>query len=252
MLEQLEELVWQTGQAVLALGQTNNYRIQAKADESPLTEADTLADSMLCQGLEAISSWPIISEERVRPLNQGEPKRYWLIDPIDGTKEYIANRPTYTINVALIEGGVPILGVVYAPSLGELYSGTLQKGLRLNRKAFRPSTWPEAKTLVCSVSHVEAELENFASDEGFQERIAIGSSYKFCLVAAGKAHCYPRFRSLSAWDIAAGHAVALAAGCQVLSRVDGGPVEYRFHRTSMPPFVVLAPGFNLQDVAGLR
>ncbi len=247
MLGLLEELIWETGQAILRMDTAQDLRVRHKKDQSPLTEADLLADRMLKAGLERILPLPLVSEESVSPALGAEPERYWLIDPIDGTKEFIAHRPTYTVNIALIEAGKPVLGVVYAPSLGELYSGTREDGLRLNGRSLSALHWPEKKTLVCSLSHSEAELDAFALREGINERIAIGSSYKFCLVARGKAHCYPRFRSLSSWDIAAGHAVAMAAGCQVLSWEGRQPLHYSYGQKEMPPFVVLAPDFKLQQ-----
>jgi len=119
MIEELEQLAYEAGQAVLPLYEAGEYAISAKPDQSPLTLADLLADSIIHQGIRRLSSLPMISEESREPLDMppGEVSSYWLVDPIDGTKEFIKRQPTFTINIALIEDGVPVLGVVYAPVL---------------------------------------------------------------------------------------------------------------------------------------
>lgn len=246
MLQTLEDLADEVGRAILPLFESGRFGTQTKADASPVTEADFLADKIIASGLRRFSDLPILSEEVPLSDLSASPRQYWLIDPIDGTKEFIAKRPQFTINIALISDGVPISGVVYAPALGELYAGTLGESFRINRQAVGPRQWPAEKTLVCSRSHPEAELIAFMEREGYRHSLPTGSSFKFCLVAAGKAHAYPRFRSLSTWDTAAGHAIALAGGCTVIELESGQPLRYSYQQLKTPAFCVLAPGIKLR------
>lgn len=245
MIAGLEDLAEEVGRAILPLFTSGQFETRTKADATPVTEADILADRIISRGLRRISDLPILSEEVPINLRQGNPPRYWIIDPIDGTREFIEKRPSFTVNIALIEQGIPVAGVVYAPALDELYAGTLRAGVRFNRRIARPSEWPEERTLVCSRSRPEDELLAFMEKESISRSLPIGSSLKFCWVAFGKAHCYPRFRSLSSWDTAAGHAVALAGGCKVLDMKTGEPLVYSYQQLHTPAFCVLAPDFKL-------
>jgi 3'(2'), 5'-bisphosphate nucleotidase len=216
--------------------------VQTKDDHSPVTKADLLANEIICRGLRQFSSLPIISEE-----GSGESwpdaeqiSSYWLIDPVDGTKEFIAHRPTFTVNIALIDRGVPVAGVVYAPEREELYSGS-DEGLRINQLRVQP-VWGADRVAVCSASRPEKEFDGFLQANDLTSVLKIGSSIKFCLVAKGEAHFYPRFSPLSAWDIAAGDAVARAAGCSMLEMKSGQPLSYEFKRRWNPGFILQAPG----------
>ena len=247
MIKALEDIAAEVGRAVLPLYESGLYSRQTKEDLSPVTEADILADQIIAAGLRRISDYPILSEEVPAQAQKTLPERFWVIDPIDGTKEFIQKRPSFTINIALVESGIPVAGVVFAPALGEMYAGTLRGGLRLNGKPFTPVQWPEETTLVCSRSHPEDELAAFMKSEGISRSLPIGSSLKFCWVAFGKAQYYPRFRSLASWDTAAGHAVALAGSCQVFSMETGQPFLYSYQELRTPPFCVLAPGVRLRS-----
>lgn len=243
-IEQLEAIAEEAGNAVLPLYRSGHIDVITKADASPVTKADLLANEIICRGIRQFSNLPIISEEGsgddVDPKDH--PSSFWLIDPIDGTKEFIAHRPTFTVNIALIEHGVPIAGVVHAPDRGELYSGSSQ-GFRLNG-ALQSPQWAAEPTVVASATHTEKEFEAFLSKNQLLKVLRIGSSIKFCLVAKGDAHYYPRYNSLSAWDIAAGHAVARAAGCHMLDMKSGKPVLYDFRQRWVPGFVLHAPGLT--------
>ncbi len=247
MIEALEEIAAEVGRAVLPLYESGLYARQTKDDLSPVTEADILADKIIAAGLRRFSNYPILSEE-IQPIAQkASPERFWVIDPIDGTKEFIQKRPSFTINIALVEAGIPVAGVVFAPALGEMFAGTLAGGLRFNGTPFLAPAWPDEPTLVCSRSHPEDELQAFMHREGITRSLPIGSSLKFCWVAFGKAQYYPRFRSLASWDTAAGHAVALAGQCEIFSMETGLPFLYSFEQLRTPPFCVLAPGIRLRS-----
>jgi len=177
----------------------------------------------------------------------GNPRRprprschFGFVTPKDGTKEVMANGPPFTVNIALIDQGIPVAGVVYAPEREELYSGSDQ-GLRINQEKVNP-TWGPDRVVVSSASRPEKEFDGFLQDNALSTVIKIGSSFKFCLVAKGEAHFYPRFSPLSAWDIAAGDAVARAAGCSMLEIKSGQPLRYEFKRRWNPGFILQAPG----------
>ncbi len=217
--------------------------IEAKADQSPVTVADREAEEILLAALGVIApDIPVIAEEavsegRVPAIGQS----FFLVDPLDGTKEFINKRGEFTVNVALIEGGAPILGLVYAPALGELYVTLTPNEAGLARIApgavvsgasdcqfqrIRVRT-PDRNALVAvaSRSHMTVETEAFLARFAIAERRDSGSSLKFCAIARGDADIYPRLAPTMEWDIAAGHAVLAAAGGSVTS-ADGTPLRY--------------------------
>lgn len=252
MIAALEDIALEAGAAILPLFRSGKFESSLKADQTPVSTADYLADKIIRQRLVQLLDIPILSEEsdpdakEAAPLaSSGEVPRFWCIDPIDGTKEFLKGQPQFTVNIALIEAGVPVAGVIYAPALDHLCAGVLGQGLRFNRQPQGSFSWPDELTLVSSRQHPEAELEAFMQSEGYTQRLMVGSSLKFSYVALGLAHCYPRFRRLSIWDIAAGHALVQAVGCRVLSLETGQPFLYSFHEHCSPPFCVLAPGREL-------
>lgn len=208
-----------------------------KADRSPVTEADERAEAVIVGIISAVfPDIPLVAEEAVAaghvPDTEGRP--FILIDPLDGTKEFINRNPEFTVNIALIEAGTPVLGVVYAPAKGIAYSGSARGAEKLvidadfkvvarERIQVRPCKAP--LVAVASRSHYSRETEQFLSDNGITERKSMGSSLKFCLVAEGEADVYPRFGRTMEWDTAAGDAVLRAAG-GVTVGVDGEPLVY--------------------------
>ncbi len=241
-ISRLEDLALEAGEAVMKIHRAGKIDVRTKDDRSPVTQADLLANDIICRGLRQLSPLPIISEEGSGESwpDAGAISTYWLIDPIDGTKEFIAHRPTFTVNIALIDQGTPVAGVVYAPEREELYSGSVE-GFRINRQLMKP-IWGQNRVAVCSASRPEQEFDGFVQDNELSSVVKIGSSIKFCLVAKGEAHFYPRFSPLSAWDIGAGDAVARAAGCSMLEMKSGQPLRYEFKRRWNPGFILQAPG----------
>jgi len=220
VLDQICQLARDAGDAIMRVydGQTP-LDVAHKSDDSPVTAADIAAHKVIVAGLQALTpAIPVLSEEdpagwEVRQHWQ----KYWLVDPLDGTKEFIKRNGEFTVNIALIEGGKPVLGVVYAPVLQVLYSAD-------NGKAWKEEGGHQVQIqvqnahpplVVVSRSHSDSELEDYLSQLGEHQTTAIGSSLKFCLVAEGKAQLYPRFGPTNIWDTGAGHAVALAAGAHV-------------------------------------
>jgi 3'(2'), 5'-bisphosphate nucleotidase len=208
-----------------------------KSDGSPVTEADLAAEAVIHAGLKRLlPDIPIISEEADQmPVLADLEGDFILVDPLDGTREFVAGRPEYTVNIALIRRRVPVAGVVYAPALRDLYLGgetalhtrcKPQDDLassQMDTIRCRPSSEPPV--LAVSRSHLDLETKGFVDKQGECQRIDIGSSLKFGLIARGDADLYPRFSPTMEWDTAAGHAVLNAAGGSLLMP-DGAPFLY--------------------------
>jgi 3'(2'), 5'-bisphosphate nucleotidase len=227
------------GGAIMAVYATD-FAVQQKADASPVTVADEAAEKIILADLAAIAPGvPVVAEEAVAagrvPVIAN---RFFLVDPLDGTREFVARRDEFTVNVAFIEAGEPVLGVVFAPARHELYWGDVRAGKAGRIEADPDGTMPSlgnaisvrpaparGLTAVASRSHRTPETDAFLANYPVVEFRSIGSSLKFCLVAAGEADIYPRLGPTMEWDTAAGHAVLSAAGGRVIG-LDGEPLRY--------------------------
>ena len=213
----LVDIAEQAGQLTLKyFGQ--NPEVYTKSDQSPLTLADLEAEGYIIEHLKA--SWahiPIVSEEandhEALQSQLVDKAAFFLVDPLDGTKEFLNNRPEFTVNIALIDGGVPVVGVVHAPALETTYyaergQAALKKTARGTERIFCSRHDGEgALSVLASRSHRDEKTEQFLNRINLQETVAIGSSLKFCLLAEGKADLYPRFGPTMEWDVAAGDCV---------------------------------------------
>ncbi len=225
------ELATSAGQAIMRIYQ-GPIDARHKADKSPVTDADHAAEAVILEGLQLhFPDIPIISEEAfaagTRPA-VGD--RFFLVDPLDGTKEFLSRNGEFTVNIALIEHGVAVLGVVYAPARERLFSGEVGGGAFEHGKGaphpLRVRKAPAGAIIaVASRSHNNPQTEEFLSRYKIAQRVEAGSSLKFCLIAAGEADLYPRLGPTMEWDTAAGHAVLAAAGGRVLT-LDGTPLLY--------------------------
>jgi 3'(2'), 5'-bisphosphate nucleotidase len=218
--------------------------VRAKADASPVTVADEAAEAVILARLAVLTpEIPVVAEETVAAghVPDVDEGLFWLVDPLDGTKEFISRNGEVTVNIALIQGSDPVLGVVLAPARGKIWWGAVGHGAMMRDEAGeRPITArarpAEGAVAVASRSHSDAQTEAFLDAEGVAERISAGSSLKFCLVAEGRADLYPRFGRTMEWDVAAGHAVLSAAGGRVTTR-DGAPFRYRKPGFENPAFI---------------
>jgi len=227
-VEQIAVLARKAGAAIMDVYQTD-FSAYEKSDSSPLTEADLAAHRIIVAGLAEISDYPILSEESdpesVDWARRSEWDTYWLVDPLDGTKEFIKKNDEFTVNIALIDNGKPILGVVYCPPLNRIYAGVAGQGAyRQDGENFpvaiQVSSAPENDEMwkvVGSRSHGAEALEQFSAGLGCVELVSMGSSLKLCLVAEGAAHLYPRLAPTCEWDTGAAQAVVEAAGGKVLN-----------------------------------
>jgi 3'(2'), 5'-bisphosphate nucleotidase len=222
------------------------FDIRHKEDKSPVTEADIRAEAAILEILEREAPEILpIAEERVARFGApgAAPARFWLIDPLDGTREFIARNGEFTVNIALIEGDVPVLGVIHAPALGLLYAaagpGTARR--RLKDGSFDPirarPVPPEGALILHSRSHADSKrIAEFAANFSGATRDIAGSAIKFCRLAAGEADIYPRFGTTMEWDTAAGQAVLEAAGGAVTT-LDGAPLRYGKPDFRNPDFI---------------
>lgn len=214
-----------------------------KADNSPVTEADVAANQLITAALQQLTPHiPIIAEEDEAPLTDIRHERFWLVDPLDGTRAFVAGEPEFTVNIALIEQGIPILGVIYSPADKVMYYGDVTEGAFKQKEAAPPKKIHvrekpvEGLTVVRSKSHPSAKTEAFLNSLTIKELIPGSSSVKFCQVAEGSADIYPRFGRTMEWDTAAGHAILNAAGGYVLT-ANGAPLTYGKPGYENPHFI---------------
>jgi 3'(2'), 5'-bisphosphate nucleotidase len=237
LMEPLTDLVIQAGAAILAVNRSA-MKIDGKVDGSPVTEADLAADGIIDEGLaRLIAEVPVLSEERLHLAKPPYRGSFFLIDPLDGTKEFVAGRNEFTVNLALVTNGTPLLGIIGAPALGLVWRGLVGRGaerIAVNEAAARLAGPIRTRSLpkrgepwivAVSRSHGDARTEAFIAARPGAVRETLGSAVKFGRVAEGGADIYPRLAPTCEWDIAAGHAVLTAAGGKV---TDGLGNELRF------------------------
>jgi 3'(2'), 5'-bisphosphate nucleotidase len=233
------------GDAIMKIYSTADFGVEMKSDNSPLTLADRAAHEIIVEHL-AETGIPVLSEEGDEEIQFDQRKNWthlWIVDPLDGTKEFIKRNGEFTVNIALVENGIPVFGVVYAPALDKIYFSVPHDGAYMitgsgnnaKQQSLPAQELPEKFTIVGSRSHstpeTEAYIEEMKAKHGEVDFAASGSSLKFCLVAEGKAHSYPRFAPTMEWDTAAGHAILLAAGGNVM--VWPEKTELRYNRAQL-------------------
>jgi 3'(2'), 5'-bisphosphate nucleotidase len=231
LLDDLAEAAREAGEAIQRIAR-RGFETESKSDSSPVTEADRAAELTILAALAtAAPGVPVIAEEEVaagRIPSHGD--TYFLVDPLDGTREFVGGGDDYTVNIGLIDHKQPILGVVFAPATGRLHGGWVGSGAWVDegpgRSAIRTRARGDHLTAVASKSHLnQATIDYLQEAVGMCDHVAIGSSLKFCILAEGKADIYPRASPTSEWDTAAGHAVLLAAG-GLIDGPDGAPLAY--------------------------
>ena len=248
LLATLRLIAESAGEVILGYyAEGEEIEVRKKADASPVTEADEAAEEFILEALGKLTpDIPIVAEEaaaagRIPDVSGG---RFWLVDPLDGTREFISRNGEFTVNIALIEDGIPQAGVVHAPALAMTWSGagpgsavfseTGKPPMKIEARAIPP----EGATVTASRRHGDRDdLERFLSGYKIKERTTAGSSLKFCLLANAQADLYPRFGRTMEWDTAAGHAVLRAAGGSVTRADDGTPLTYGKPGFENPHFI---------------
>ncbi len=248
----------EAGKKIVEIYNTGDFEVEIKSDNSPLTLADKASHEII-KNILSKTGIPVISEEG-KPLEFEHRKlmnRYWLVDPLDGTKEFISKNGEFTVNIALINYGNPIIGVVYVPVTGELYFANINSSFKkivFNSEEINPNAVSENATLlplntsndefivVGSRSHMNKETEEYIDKLDKQGKplkmITKGSSLKLCIVAEGNADIYPRLGPTMEWDTAAGHAIARSAGRKVTVYPSGEPLKYSKESLINPWFIV--------------
>ncbi len=244
LLHQVERIAREAGALILEV-YAGAFEVRGKADSSPVTEADERAERCIVPALQALDpAVPVVAEEAAaRGESPAVGRRFWLVDPLDGTREFVARNGEFTVNIALIEDGAPVLGVVLEPVADRLYAGLVGQGAWLEENgarrtiSCRQADGPGGVVLACSRSHGdEAALAAWLGQRKVSQRLAVGSSLKFGLLAAGQADIYPRLGRTMEWDTAAGHAVLRAAGGEVRD-LAGAPLRYGKPGFENPHFV---------------
>ena len=245
LVDTLAETAKEAGEAILTVVR-RGFEVESKHDQSPVTEADRAAELVILAALaRAAPGVPVIAEEEVAAGRiPAHDDIFFLVDPLDGTKEFVRGGHDYTVNIGLIERGTPRLGVVFAPATGVLHAGSVGEGAWVEsgqgRHAIQTRPRGDQVTAVASKSHLnQATIDYLEAAVGTCGYISIGSSLKFCIVAEGKADIYPRASPTSEWDTAAGHAVLIAAG-GIVDGPDGGPLRYGKHAFLNRAFVATA------------
>lgn len=255
-LPTLEALARAAGALIMDV-RNRSYEVETKSDASPVTEADRQAEDLILSGLrDAYPNIPIVAEEEsaagLSPDSVGD--RFFLVDPLDGTREFISGNTDFTVNIALINKGEPVMGVVFVPATGTLFSGAAKGATKTVGEKRAPIT--SCKTVsnprvVASRSHRTDETNSWIEALGSCEIVSVGSSLKFCLLAEGSADFYPRFGRTMEWDTAAGDAVLRAAGGMTYF-TDGTPFHYGKKPSNDAAFAnpnFIATGYDFPDVA---
>jgi len=245
IIQSVIEITKQAGAVIMDVYKTN-FEIHIKNDKSPVTEADTRANDIITEGLLNIApDIPVLSEEgRDIPFEERSKwESFWLVDPLDGTKEYIKKNDEFTVNIAYMENNKPIFGVVYAPALDELYWGSIEKGAfkSVAGDSFNPirvkSELNDPVQIATSRSHPSPKMDNFLAQFDTFDLHPMGSSLKICSVADGTVHFYPRLGPTMEWDTAASHAVIKAAGGEIIKYGTNRPLEYNKADLLNPEFI---------------
>ena len=262
LMEVMRRLALEGGAKIMEIYNADDFDVKAKSDDSPVTEADEAADALISAGLrEAFPDIALVTEEQSDSHDQAV-STFLIVDPLDGTKEFIKRRGDFTVNIAYVENGVPQRGVVYAPAKGRLFY-TLPNGQTVEESGdfdvdtsgtireigVNASPDNNALMVVASKSHRDQATDDYIAKYGVKDMTSAGSSLKFCLIAAGEADLYPRLGRTMEWDTAAADAVLRGAGGHVVRYDDHTPLAYGKDTFANPFFIAYAPGVELKPAS---
>ncbi|HEX9858628.1 MAG TPA: 3'(2'),5'-bisphosphate nucleotidase CysQ [Paracoccaceae bacterium] len=254
----MRRLALEAGDRIMEVYNSPEFEVKSKSDASPVTEADEAADALISAGLRAEFPDVVLITEEQAASHGLRASTFLIVDPLDGTKEFVQRRGDFTVNIAYVENGVPLRGVVYAPAQGRLFytqadgtaveeTGALDKAAAGALRRVGVSTPDNAALMVvASKSHRDAATDEYISKYNVKDMRSAGSSLKFCLVATGEADLYPRLGRTMEWDTAAGDAVLRGAGGQVVRFDDHRPLGYGKAGWDNPFFIAYAPGVELK------
>lgn len=252
-------LAIEAGNKIMQIYNSDDFDVKVKSDDSPVTAADEAADALISAGLRAaFPDVALVTEEQSESHGQ-EAMTFLIVDPLDGTKEFINRRGDFTVNIAYVEDGVPVRGVVYAPARGRMFytdstGQSVEETGEFDLDTVGPTkpirvTDPDngALMVVASKSHCDQATDDYIGKYSVKDMKSAGSSLKFCLVATGEADIYPRLGRTLEWDTAAGQAVLAGAGGQVVRFDDHTPLAYGKAGFANPFFIAYAPGVELKE-----
>ncbi len=255
----IRRLALEAGDKIMEIYNADDFDVKVKSDSSPVTEADEAADALISAGLRAAFPDVALVTEEQADSHDVTAKTFLIVDPLDGTKEFINRRGDFTVNIALVEDGVPTRGVVYAPAKNRMfYTNSVGQSVE-EQGPFDAATPGEtapirvtdpdnaALMVVASKSHRDQATDDYIGKYEVKDMTSAGSSLKFCLVATGEADLYPRLGRTMEWDTAAGHAVLAGAGGRVVRFDDHTPLAYGKDGFANPFFIAYAPGVELKD-----
>lgn len=251
-------LALESGEKIMEIYEGGELDVRVKSDQSPVTAADEAADAIIAAGLrEAFPDTLLVTEEQAQTHRESA-SSFLIVDPLDGTKEFVNRRGDFTVNIAYVEDGLPVRGLVYAPARKRMFYtlGTGQSveekgpygpehGEQIQLSVSEPDN--DALMVVASKSHRDQATDDYIARYQVADMKSAGSSLKFCLVASGEADFYPRLGRTMEWDTAAGHAVLLGAGGRVVRFDDATPLAYGKPGYSNPFFIAMAPGVELKE-----
>lgn len=254
----LRRLALEAGDIIMQIYRSDDFDVRAKQDQSPVTEADEAADAHIAAGLRAAFPDTLLVTEEQAASHSGTAARFLIVDPLDGTKEFIQRRGDFTVNIAYVEDGLPVRGVVFAPARERLFYtdadgqsveepapfDLAEKGTTRKLNVAVPDN--EAIRVVASKSHRDAATDIYIGKYNVADFKSAGSSLKLCLLATGEADLYPRLGRTMEWDTAAGQAVLMGAGGEMVRFDDHAPFTYGKPGYENPFFVAFAPGVDLQ------
>ncbi|QUJ76141.1 3'(2'),5'-bisphosphate nucleotidase CysQ [Sulfitobacter albidus] len=259
LTREMRRLALEAGDAIMAIYGQDDFEVEAKDDDSPVTAADKAADRIISDGLRAAFPDTMLVTEEQAATHEMQADTFLIVDPLDGTKEFIHRRGDFTVNIAYVEDGVPTRGVVYAPAKGRMFfTGAAGQSVEETGPLAKDNVGPltpisvsepdnAALMVVASKSHRDQATDDYIGKYQVKDMKSAGSSLKFCLVATGEADIYPRLGRTMEWDTAAGHAVLAGAGGQVLRFDDLTPLRYGKQTYANPFFIATAPGVTLHQ-----
>ncbi|PVA10034.1 3'(2'),5'-bisphosphate nucleotidase [Pelagivirga sediminicola] len=254
----MRRLALEAGDAIMQIYGQDDFDVKSKSDDSPVTAADEAADALISAGLRAEFPDVLLVTEEQAASHEKRADTFLIVDPLDGTKEFIHRRGDFTVNIALVENGTPTRGVVYAPAKGRMFftradGSSVEETGPLDKQATGPlaplrvgAPDNDALMVVASKSHRDQATDDYIGKYSVKDSKSAGSSLKFCLVAAGEADLYPRVGRTMEWDTAAGHAVLAGAGGRVVRMDDLRPLSYGKKGYANPFFIAHAPGVDLK------
>lgn len=258
LVAEMRRLALEAGDKIMEIYGQDDFEVKSKSDDSPVTAADEAADAIISDGLRAAFPEVMLVTEEQAATHSAKGDTFLIVDPLDGTKEFVHRRGDFTVNIALVEGGVPTRGVVYAPAKSRMFFtqaggqsveevGEFAKDQVGETKVISVSN-PDntALMVVASKSHRDQATDDYIGKYGVRDMTSAGSSLKFCLVATGEADLYPRLGRTMEWDTAAGHAVLNGAGGTVVRFDDLMPLTYGKEDFANPFFIAHAPGVELK------